>query len=178
MIFQRNSFRILIVMLLMSMTYSIEAADWLHWRGPNLNGSTEEENLPAVWSEDENTAWIIPLPGPGGATPIVCNGKVFVSSMVGSSNDFVGLCFDAKDGKIYYEAERFEGMGDIFSSPAGVKDRFYIVGHNGITFVVKHGPEFEILGQNKLDDNFSASPVIVGNNLYLRGYQNLYCIAE
>ncbi len=94
------------------------------------------------------------------------------------SNKGILSCLDAKDGKVYYEAERLEGIGDIFSSPAGVKDRFYIVGQNGITFVVKHGPKFEILGQNKLDDNFSASPVIVGNNLYLRGYQNLYCIAE
>ena len=44
--------------------------------------------------------------------------------------------------------------------------------------VIKHGPVFKALAKNKLDDNFSASPAIVGNTLYLRGYKNLYCIEE
>ena len=35
----------------------------------------------------------------------------------------------------------------------------------------------EMLGTNQLDDQFSASPVIVGKELFLRG-KNLYCIRE
>jgi hypothetical protein len=45
-------------------------------------------------------------------------------------------------------------------------------------YVIKHGPVFEVLAKNKLDDNFNASPAIVGSTLYLRGYKNLYCIEE
>jgi len=44
--------------------------------------------------------------------------------------------------------------------------------------VIKEGPEFEVIAQNKLDDNFDASPVIVGNELLLRGIKSLYCISE
>jgi hypothetical protein len=42
--------------------------------------------------------------------------------------------------------------------------------------VVKQGPEFEILAKNMLEDNFNASPVAVGKQLFLRGYKHLYCI--
>jgi hypothetical protein len=35
-----------------------------------------------------------------------------------------------------------------------------------------------VFPQNKLDDNFHASPVIVGRQLLLRGFKFLYCIEE
>jgi hypothetical protein len=69
-------------------------------------------------------------------------------------------------------------MGNVFASPVGVKDRVYVVGQKGTMYVIKHGSVFEILAKNKLDDNFSASPAIVGSALYLRGYKNLYCVEK
>ncbi len=69
-------------------------------------------------------------------------------------------------------------MGNVFASPVGAQDRIYIVGQKGTMYVVKHGPEFIILAKNKLDDNFNASPAIVDNRIYLRGYKNLYCIEK
>ena len=56
-------------------------------------------------------------------------------------------------------------------------DRVYIVGRNGTTAVIKHGSEFELLATNSPDDDFDASPAIVGQELYLRGRKHLYCIA-
>jgi hypothetical protein len=35
-----------------------------------------------------------------------------------------------------------------------------------------------ILSVNELDETLDASPVAIGNELYLRGRSNLYCIAE
>ena len=42
----------------------------------------------------------------------------------------------------------------------------------------RHGEKFEVLARNKLDDTFDASPVIVGRDLYLRGHEHLYRLAE
>ena len=42
--------------------------------------------------------------------------------------------------------------------------------------MLKHGPTFEVVAQNKLDDGFNASPALVDNELYLRGFKTLYCI--
>ncbi|MBU0638881.1 MAG: hypothetical protein KKB50_08455 [Planctomycetes bacterium] len=43
--------------------------------------------------------------------------------------------------------------------------------------MLQHGPEFKLLATNTLDDSFTASPVIVGDELFLRGHQHLYCVA-
>ena len=87
-------------------------------------------------------------------------------------------CLNALDGTIYYSSQKLEGIKNIFTSPVGVNDRIYIAGTNGVLCVVKTGDAFELLSQNTLDDQFLASPVILGNNLYLRGVKALYCISE
>ncbi len=87
-------------------------------------------------------------------------------------------CLDAKDGKEYYSNQKLEGIKDIFASPVGVKDRIYISGENGIFYTIKHGSDFGVLSQNKLEDSFYASPAVIGDNLYLRGTKYLYCISE
>jgi len=91
-------------------------------------------------------------------------------------NNGILSCFDAKTGKPHYSSQRLEGIGNIFASLFGAKDRIYITGQKGTFYVVKQGPEFAILAKNALDDNFNASPVVVGKQLFLRGYKNLYCI--
>jgi len=47
-----------------------------------------------------------------------------------------------------------------------------------MTIVLRAGPTFEVLAINTLDDGFDASPAIVDGEIYLRGQQSLYCIAE
>ena len=112
-------------------------------------------------------------------TPYAPSGLLFDDKLYFlRSNNGVISCFDAKNGKEYYSGQRLEGMGNVFASPVGAKDRVYVVGQKGTMYVIKHDPLFEVLARNKLDDNFSASPAIVGNTLYVRGYKNLYCIEK
>jgi outer membrane protein assembly factor BamB len=85
-------------------------------------------------------------------------------------------CFDARTGTAYYTAQKLEGTGNVFASLFGAKERIYVAGQKGTFYVVKQGPEFEILAKNMLEDNFNASPVAVGKQLFLRGYKHLYCI--
>lgn len=94
------------------------------------------------------------------------------------SNNGRLTCLNAEDGNENYTNERLEGLGNLFTSPVGIKDRIYILGQEGLTYVVKHGPEFEVLAKNQLDDNFVASPAIIGNTIYLRGYKYLYSIKK
>ena len=94
------------------------------------------------------------------------------------SNNGDLTCLDAADGKVNYSLEKLEGTGTIFASPVGVEDRLYIGSQSGITYVVKQGPKFEILSKNTLEDGNFASPAIVGNEIFIRGFQYLYCISE
>ncbi|MCK4293280.1 MAG: hypothetical protein KAY65_08790 [Planctomycetes bacterium] len=52
------------------------------------------------------------------------------------------------------------------------------MGRAGTTQVIKNSGEFEILATNKLDDKFDASPAIVGDELFLKGKEHIYCIAQ
>jgi len=120
-----------------------------------------------VWSYDQNTTPYTPC-------PVLMDGKLY---FLKANNGYLS-CLDAKDGTVYYENQELEGIKNIFTSPLGVKDRIYVVGTNGVSCVVKLGEEFEVLSQNTLDDAFLASPVAIGNDLYLRGEKALYCISE
>ena len=94
------------------------------------------------------------------------------------SNDGILSAFDAKTGQAHYGPKRLQGVSGVYASIVAAADRVYIAGRNGTVNVVQHGPDFTIIAENMLDDSFNASPAIVGSELYLRGGQYLYCIAE
>jgi outer membrane protein assembly factor BamB len=54
--------------------------------------------------------------------------------------------------------------------------RLYFTDRSGTTVVLKAGNSVEVLAVNKLDDPIDASPVPVGNQLFLRSHGRLYCI--
>jgi outer membrane protein assembly factor BamB len=86
--------------------------------------------------------------------------------------------YDAVTGKALFAEEKMDGMGRCYASPVAAAGRIYIADQRGTVTVLKHGDAFEILATNKLDEGFDASPAIVGDELYLRGENHLYCIAE
>ncbi len=118
-----------------------------------------------VWKYDKDTPYT--------PNPVLMNGKLY---FLRANNGYL-TCLNAKDGSVYYANQKLEGISSIFSSPTGVADRLYIAAKD-ICLVVKAGETFEILSSNLLEDNFHASPVIVGNQLILRGFKSLYCFEE
>lgn len=119
-------------------------------------------------------AWKYDKLTPYTPSPLLWDDKLYFLRV----NNGLLSCLDAKDGGEYYTSQKLEDVQEMFASPVGVKDRIYFTGANGTFHVVRHGPEFELLSQNQLEDKFHASPVVIGNNLYLRGFRYLYCIAE
>ena len=106
-------------------------------------------------------------------SPMLLDGKLYFLK----GNNGIMTCLDAKTGKVIYSNQKLDGISNIFSSPTGNKDKIYIAATNTVD-VVKAGSEFSLLSKNVLDDTFHASPVIVGNDLFLRGFKYLYCISE
>ena len=87
-------------------------------------------------------------------------------------------CLDAATGKVHFEGAKMEGLRTIYSSPVGAGNRIYFTSRGGATKVIQAGETYEELATNQLDDEFDASPAIVGDVIYLRGWKYLYCIAE
>ena len=94
------------------------------------------------------------------------------------SNTAVLSCLDASTGKPMFQGQRLEGLRTIYASPVGVAGKVYLPSREGVTKVFKAGESYEDLATNELDDSFDASPIVIGDELFLRGHQSLYCIRE
>jgi outer membrane protein assembly factor BamB len=86
-------------------------------------------------------------------------------------------CLDAMTGKPVYEGQRIEN-GTYSSSPLLADGKLYNTNEEGTTTVVKAGPAFEVLAVNKLDSHTLASPVAVGNQIFIRTAEYLYCLQK
>ena len=107
-------------------------------------------------------------------SPLLYDGVVYLLK----GNTGILSAYDAKTGKPHYQLQRLEGVPNVFASPVGAKGRVYFPGQQGTTIVIKHGPAYEVLAKNTLDDGFDASPALVDNELYLRGAKFLYSIGS
>lgn len=118
-----------------------------------------------VWRTEKGTPYV--------PSPLVYGNALYFLQ----KNSEILSCLDPQTGEAHYPQQRLEDLNGVYASPVGANGRVYIVGRNGVTYVLQNGTEFKVLATNKLDDRFSASPAIAGDELYLRGYKHLYCIA-
>lgn len=119
-----------------------------------------------VWQYDRDTPYV--------PSPLLYKGHLYMLK----SNNGIVTAFDAKSGEKLFGPERLEAVPNVYASPTGAAGRVYIVGREGGAAVLEAGREFKVLATSKLDDGFDASPVVVGNELYLRGQKYLYRISE
>ena len=119
-----------------------------------------------VWSLDRDTPYV--------PSPLLYDDILYFLK----SNNGLLSAFEAKTGKPIYQAQRIEAVPNVFASPVGAAGRVYILGQQGTGVVLKHGPTLEVLATSTLADKFDASPALADGEMFLRGYKNLYCVAE
>jgi outer membrane protein assembly factor BamB len=98
--------------------------------------------LDVLWRNEHST--------PSFASPIVYRGHAYWVNTVG-----VVHCFDAASGQLRY-AERIRQS--CWATPLGRGDRIYFFGKDGLTSVLRAGPEFELLAENQLWDPSTVKP--------------------
>jgi len=81
------------------LAFSTAHADWPSWRGPQHDGSSEEKGLPMKWSDTENVAWKVALPGPGNSTPIIHGDQVILTQSTDNGHQRFTMAFDRKTGR-------------------------------------------------------------------------------
>jgi outer membrane protein assembly factor BamB len=119
-------------------------------------------------------AWTFERDTPYVPSPLLYDGILYFLK----GNTGVLSAFDAKSGKPHYQLQRVEATPNVFASPVGADGKVIILGQDGGAAVLKHGPTYELLASNKLDDKFDASPALVDGEMFLRGYRYLYCVAQ
>lgn len=116
------------------------------------------------WSLDRNTPYV--------PSPLLYGENLYFFS----GNNAILSCVNALNGKEVFERTRIDGMNGVYASPVAANGLVYLTGRRGTVTVIKNGTKYEQVAQNKLDEEFDASPAIAGNQLFLRGKRYLYCI--
>ena len=178
MINRNTSTAIIILGILISTL--VTAGDWPHWRGPFLNGSGNEKNLPGNWSTTENVTWVADLPGPGSATAVIADGKVFVSSTDKNSDDLIALCFDVQNGNQLWRKKLGESNREVPRNnpacPSPVTDGknvYFMFGSGDLAGLDVEGNVLwsrnieEEYGNISLKFGYSSSPLLYDNKLYI-----------
>jgi outer membrane protein assembly factor BamB len=119
-----------------------------------------------AWKYDKGTPYC--------PSPLLMNGRLYFTQ----HNQPLLSCLDAQTGKVLLDREKLPDVRSFYGSPVGVKDRIYLASQQGRTLVLRHGEKLEVLASNQLNDQFDASPVVIGRQLFLRGAKNLYCLEE
>lgn len=156
------------------------ADNWASWRGPTSNGISNEKNLPKKWGKDQNVAWRVELPGPAGATPVVWDDQIFLTSIDGDR--LLLLCYGT-DGKKQWSREIGKGNKDArgdegnSASPSPITDGKHVWSFMGTghlaCFTVSGDPVWSInlqdrYGKFRIAFGMSATPVLHDGRIFVQ----------
>jgi outer membrane protein assembly factor BamB len=122
------------------------AEDWPEFRGPAGQGHSAASSLPVKWDLQADARWKVPIPGKGWSSPIVHDGRIFLTTAVPLEGDspqrhsLRALAVDAATGRIVWDAEVFvKQIGpeetlnpkNSFASPTPITDGEHVFVHFG-----------------------------------------------
>ncbi len=105
------------------------------------------------------------------ASPIIEDGLIYA---ITRHNELT--CLDAETGEIVYEQTLQMGKGDVFASLVLAGGYLIATHENGTSIVFEPGREYVEVAKNMLGETVRSTPIFDGDRMYVRGYENLYCI--
>lgn len=127
----------------------------------DITGSSQ-----VVWSRSRGTPYV--------PSPLLYGGALYFHAHYQS----VLTRLDARTGEESPGPFRLPGIRNVYASAVGAAGRVYVTDLEGTTLVFSNEERPRILARNVLDDRFSASAAISGNQLFLRGENHLYSLAR
>ena len=122
--------------------------------------------------EAEQLAWSRTKSGPGMASPVTCQGRLYIPGSGGMLS-----VYDVGSGERVYRT-RISGMKTVAASLWADQERVFILDEAGNTFIIAGGDEYQLLDTNRIEDLFWSTPAIVDDALLLRGVNRLYCVRK
>jgi len=174
-----TSLRSILLLFFLLLTPLSQADNWPHWRGPNHDGVSAEKGLPVEWSEEENVAWKLALPGGSSATPVVWGGKIF---LMAQDEKQISLLCVSTTGKMLWTSKVAESRGKSkgeksFASPSPSTDGKRVYTMTGTGEVVAFdfdGQEVwrfnaqERYGKFRYGFGYHTTPLLYAGQLYLQ----------
>jgi len=113
-------------------------ADWPQLRGPGGDGHAPATDLPLLWSEEHNVAWKVSTPGRGFSSPVLLEGKVWLTTALEDQRSLRLLGWDATNGKLLHDVEVFRPQAwqashleNSYASPTPVLESGRVYVHFG-----------------------------------------------
>jgi outer membrane protein assembly factor BamB len=154
------------------------AQEWPQFRGPDGQGHSTERGLPIEWAEGRNVAWKTPLPGLGWSSPVVANGRVWITTAVEQRGfSLRAIAFDVATGREVVNVEVFKIPTDrrdinpknSWASPTPVIDGDRIYVHFGADGTAALSSTGAILWKARFDyqsqHGAGGSPIVYGDLL-------------
>jgi outer membrane protein assembly factor BamB len=113
--------------------------------------------------EEEHLAWVLHRRGIYMQTPLVYGDYLYCCSDGG-----ILVCYKARTGERVYRKRIGAGETGFSGSAVAVGGKLYFSGESGAVFVVKAGPEFELLATNDMTENCMATPAVSAGTLFFR----------
>ena len=85
--------------------------------------------------------------------------------------------YQAKTGESGFRV-RLGGGGSFSASPVAADGKLYFVSEDGDVFVVKAGPQYELLARNAMGEVVMATPAIADKMIIIRGQNHVFGIGE
>ena len=178
--------RVVIALILIINVFDSAIADnWPQWRGPSLDGISQEKQLPLLWNRKRNITWELALPSFSGSTPIVWGESIFLN--VADGSDLYLWCINRNNGELKWK--KFLGSGNVkkrkhnMSSPSPVTDGksvFVMTGtgvlkgfdFNGNPLWTRNIPKD--YGQLGMNFGYGSSPLLYRENLYIQVLHGMF----
>lgn len=77
--------------------------DWPAFRGAGGDGVSDETGIALTWGPEKNIRWRFALPGPGNSSPIVYQGRAFITCAEEAGKKRSTYCLDQNDGTLLWQ---------------------------------------------------------------------------
>ena len=171
------------------------AADWPQFRGPTGQGHAPDAAVPLEWSETENVTWKTPVAGRGWSSPVIADGRVWLTTAATDPSDGSSLrllAYDVETGDNTLDVEVFGSdetyllnPKNSFASPTPVLDpngeRVYV--HFGASGTAAVSTAGDVLWRTRFpyisQHGNGGSPILHDGRLVVSidGYDTAYLVA-
>ncbi len=132
---------------------------------PGGNGDVTDSRI--VWSAAKGSPFVV--------APMLVGDYLYMVNDMAS----VITVYEARTGEVVWQERLGERMREGFSAaPVAFGGRVFFTNDNGETFVIREGPDFELLHVNGIGERTIASPALVGGVWYIRTDGHLWALGR
>ncbi len=98
-----------VLMGVLAVSVSLSAdTDWPQFRGPRGDGVARDSKPPVEWGEGKSVRWFTPVRGKAWSSPIVQDGRVWLTTANDKGTELFVVCVDAASGKTLIDRKLYD----------------------------------------------------------------------